>query len=110
MKNNKCNNSQNKVLSEIYRRLNYFHKGNLDEPLMYLGRKTEANKIREFALITPYSTEQEKHLNWYKLTEKGKEYFKKYCHRITEETNYRIFTGEKVLEFTKPEASKQTIN
>ena len=85
--------AQNRVLSEIYRRLNYFHKGNLSENLLYLALPSEAKIISEFDLIKPYSKEIPRVLNWYNLTEKGKKFFSNYItpSKLPDNINTKIF-------------------
>lgn len=86
---------QNKVLSEIYRRLNYFHYGDLNENLLYLAYPSDARVIEKFSLIKPYGTEIPKALNWYNLTEKGKSFFSHYAlkRRLSNKMNARLFDG-----------------
>jgi hypothetical protein len=94
---------QNKILSEIYRRLNFLHDGNLNEPLLLLAFPSEVKSIKPLGIITPYSTETPKVLNWYRLTPKGKSYFANYVTKITEATALEIFTGKYVKEFINPD-------
>ena len=94
---------QNKILSEIYRRLNFLHDGNLNEPLLLLAFPSEVKSIKPLHLITPYSTETPKALNWYRLTPKGKTYFSNYLAKISEETALQIFTGKYVKQFIHPD-------
>lgn len=101
-KNKYCTHEQNKVLSEVYRRLNYFHHGNVDEPLLMLALPSDIKKIAEFGLLKPYSKEVPRALNWYNLTGKGKEYFKDHIVNIREETNANLFSGRLVKKFIKP--------
>lgn len=97
----KFTKTQNKILSEIYRRLNGLSKGNLNEPLLYLAFPSEANVIKEFDLITPYSIEHKRVLNWYRLTEKGKTFFQNYVtkRQLSYNENHRLFTGETIKTF-----------
>lgn len=95
-------NKQNKILTEVYRRLNYLNKGNLNEPLLHLAFPSEIKEIKGFGILTPYDEkEKPKILNWYRLTEKGKTFFSNYVtkNKLSEETNHRIFTGEYVKSF-----------
>ena len=86
---------ENEVLSEIYRRLNYFHKGNLDNRFMLLALPSEAKRIANFKLIKPMGNELPKAYNWYELTEKGKTFFSNYVEDVSENENTQLF--EKLL-------------
>ena len=94
---------QNESLSEIYRRLNCFHKGNLDANLLYLALPSEAKEIIKIGLIKPYSAEIPRALNWYNLTEKGKKFFANYTNKngIPESLATKIFNGEYYKVFDK---------
>lgn len=97
----KFTNKQNKVLSEIYRRLNYFHGGDLNTGLLLLSMPSEAKEIIELGLIRPHSKETNRVLNWYSLTERGKLFFNNYVtkNKLSEEMNSSIFDGSYVKEF-----------
>lgn len=101
MKRKQFTQAQNKILSEIYRRLNKFHNGDLNTNLLYLGFPSEAKIIAEFNLIECYGKEIPRVLNWYKLTEKGKNFFWNYItkRKLDEDTNHKIFTGQYVKSF-----------
>jgi len=106
MKNSKIEHflkKENEVLTEIYRNLNYFHNGNLDERLMFMEYPSKVKPIMKFGLIKPYNTETPKQLNWYSLTDKGKLFFKRYLtkSKLSEEINFKIFNGEYVKQFNK---------
>jgi hypothetical protein len=94
---------QNESLSEIYRRLNCFHKGNLDANLLYLALPSEAKEIIEMGLIKPCSKEVPRALNWYNLTEKGKKFFANYTEKngISESLAMKIFNREYYKQFDK---------
>ena len=94
---------ENEILSEIYRRLNYFHKGNLSANLLYLALPSEAAKISKYGLIKPYSKEVPRALNWYNLTEKGKSFFKNYktAGKLSDKTNAAIFDRTYIKSFDK---------
>ena len=87
------NHSETKVLSEIFRRLNYFHKGNTNKNLMYLALPSEAKKIKKHNLITPISSELPRVYNWYKLTDAGKKFFGNYVRPISDKENTDLFNG-----------------
>ena len=95
--------AEKRVLTEIYRRLNFFHNGNLNEDLLYLAFPSEAKKIAEFGLIKPFSKETNRALNWYSLTEKGKKFFSHYIakKKISQKENFDLFTGVTVVMFDK---------
>ena len=95
----KFTHEHNKVLSEIYRRLNKFHKGNLDANLLLLAFPYEAKKIKRFNLIEPVSNETARVLNWYKLTNKGKIFFSNYITEIDDATSYELFSGNHIKRF-----------
>jgi hypothetical protein len=91
---------EDKILTEIYRRLNYFHKGNLDTELLYLALPSEAKIISKLDLIKPYSKETKRVANWYNLTDKGKTFFSHYNKdRIDNETNQIYFEGRSTKFF-----------
>ena len=76
----KFNKAENQVLTEIYRRLNYFHSGNVNADLLLLALPTTAKILSKYNLIAVSSgREIPKALNWYKLTETGKKFFKPYA-------------------------------
>lgn len=90
---------QNRVLTEIYRRLNYFHHGNTKEPLMLLALPSTVKCLDEFKLLRPYSKEIPRARNWYSLTHKGQQFFNNYAKNgISQNENSRLFVG-KVIEF-----------
>jgi len=97
----KFTKKENSVLSEIYRRLNYFHKGNINANCLYLGLPSEAKVLSEYDLIKPLSREIPRSLNWYNLTDKGKEFFSHYICKIFESTNSSIFNGTYIKNFDK---------
>lgn len=93
---------QNAVLSEIYRRLNYFHNGNLNANLLLLSMPFNAKVLEPFGIIKPYHNEETPHvLNWYNLTEKGKLFFANYVtkSKLSYETNADIFDGSYIKKF-----------
>lgn len=100
---NKFTKKENLILTEIYRCLNYFHKGNLNERLLFLEYPSKVKVLKEYNLIKPYNVEVEKQLNWYNLTEKGKKFFKKYTRKskLNEDLNHKMYVGEYVKEFNK---------
>ena len=97
----KFTQKQNKVLSEIYRRLNYFHEGDLNTSLLHLSLPSDVKSISDLGILKPYAKEIPRSLNWYNLTEKGKKFFSNYVtkHKLSNDTNTRIFNGESLMKF-----------
>lgn len=92
---------ENSALSEIYRRLNYFHDGDLNTNLLTLATPFQVKEIVELGIIKPISKEIPREYNWYNLTEKGKIFFKNYVtkNKLSDNTNHKIFIGDYVKEF-----------
>lgn len=88
----KFTKAQNIVLTEIYRRLNYFHKGDLKTTLLIPAYPSEISVIKKYGLIKPYKSEVQRVRNWYNLTDKGKAFFSHYIEEISEEKNSLYFT------------------
>jgi hypothetical protein len=93
-------------LTEIYRRLNFLHSGDLNNPLAFLAYPSEAKKIMKYGLVKPYSTETQRVANWYSLTEKGKKFFQNYLIKNLnnfqkEKINTALFEGKLRLFFDK---------
>ena len=84
---------QNRVLSEIFRRLNSLHGGDLNTNLLYLAMPSTAKVIKQFGLIEPYGGENPRALSWYRLTEKGKSFFGNYITELDEAENRALFDG-----------------
>lgn len=84
---------ENRMLTEIYRRLNYFHKGDLNSNIL-LEVPSRAKCLIKLGLIQPsYSRETPRALNWYKLTEKGQLFFKNYLDNVNDKVNEALFNG-----------------
>ena len=94
---------QNSVLSEIYRRLNYFHSGDLNTRLLLLALPSEAKKIEPLGIIECTGKEIPRVLNWYKLTDKGKDFFSYYVtkHKLSDDINTKLFNGSYIKKFDK---------
>jgi hypothetical protein len=99
----KFTKKENQVLGEVYRRLNYFHKGDLDTNLLLLTLPSTVKILEEYKLLTPSNKEVPRTLNWYKLTKKGKEFFKHYVekNKLTEEENLKLFNDDYIKKFDK---------
>lgn len=69
---------------------------------MLLALPSEVKCIKDLCVITPYGKEQQRALNWYKLTEKGKLYFSNHIEKISDETNFLLFTGVEIKLFQEP--------
>lgn len=77
---------------EIYRRLLYFHGGDLDHNLMLLTFPSKVKDAITQNFIEPYSKEIPKSNNWYKLTNKGKDFFKEFVKdTVNEHINEILF-------------------
>jgi len=61
-------------LSEIERRIKEFKNGNKNAPMIYLGFKSEVKTLVNKNILIPYSKEVKRALNWYNLTEYGKQF------------------------------------
>ncbi len=82
------------MLTEIYRRLNFFHKGDLNEIMLLSEFPHRAKCLVKLGLIKPYSKETQRVYNWYNLTDKGKLFFSNYIEKVDEKKNYELFNGE----------------
>jgi len=91
----KFTKKENEVLEEIYRRLNYFHKGDLNTNLLLLALPSFVKIIKEYKLLTPSNKELPRVYNWYKLTKKGRKFFENYVmkNKMTEEQNLELFNN-----------------
>lgn len=101
MKTKVFNRQENKVLTEVYRCLNYFHKGNLDERLMLLALPSEVKSLIEKGILKVHGKEVKRAYNWYGLTDKGKELFKSHVtkERLSKSDNLALFDGRVVRDF-----------
>ena len=93
--------AQTEVLTEIYRRLNFFHNGNLTESLLYLATPTQAKRIKKYGLIKPYREEMRGTANWYNLTAKGQDFFQNYLtpNKLPNSINEKMANGELLKDF-----------
>jgi hypothetical protein len=91
---------QNQVLTEVYRRLNFFKKGNLDAKTLMLSTPSQMKIIKKFDLLKPSYGESKCCANWYCLTEKGKKFFINYIRKISSMENQRLCT-KKMIEFDR---------
>lgn len=84
---------QNRMLTEIYRRLNYFHKGDLNHELLLLGFPSEVKSLIGLGIIKPSYEEVSRAFNWYSLTDNGKSFFNNYIEVVDDTTNHVLFNG-----------------
>lgn len=65
---------ENIQLDEIKRRIREFKNGDKNAPMIYLGYPSEIKTLKEKGILTPYCKETKRVLNWYNLTEFGKQF------------------------------------
>lgn len=105
MKKNKFSAEQNRTLTECYRRLNQFHNKNLNENLLLLSMPNKVKDLKN--IFTCFDgREQKRCLNWYKLTNEGKELFTKVLNDnsdgalgFNQAINENIFLGKSYINF-----------
>lgn len=91
---------ERRMLTEVYRRLNYLKNGDLDTQLLLPAYPSEAKPLITLGIITPTDNEVKRVINWYKLTNKGKMFFSHYNkEKITEFENFELFEGRRVVDF-----------
>ena len=95
----KFTKKQQFVLQEIYRRLNFFHKGDVNADLLLLATPSVAKPAKELGLIKASSYELGRVYNWYNLTDKGKQFFSHYINPIDDETNAALWSGKHMKSF-----------
>jgi hypothetical protein len=84
---------EHRLLTEIYRRINYFKKDLSDNCIICL-LPSQAKEISKFGIITPSFKLYPRHDTWYKLTDKGKEIFSNYNNiNINEQLNLDLYHG-----------------
>ena len=66
---------ENIQLGEIRRRIKEFKKGNKNATMIFLGFPSEVKSLVDKKILISYSKERKRALNWYNLTETGKQYF-----------------------------------
>lgn len=72
----KFTSKEKEVLKEVRRRLNEFHKGDLDTRLLLLAFPYEVKSLIQKKILVCSTNETARVLNWYRLTEDGKRVFK----------------------------------
>lgn len=102
----KFNNQQNRVLTEIYRNLNYFYFGDLDNNLMAMFLPSQVKCLSKYNFLEPSSEIKPRTMGWYRLTSEGKAFFKNHTGYIGEDTNEAIFEGRYVKDFSDKKITK----
>ena len=100
---------ENEILTEVYRRANIFNFGDLNRQNMLLESPHRVKSLKAKGILKVQGTETAQALNWYELTEKGKELFKNYVRKISETENLQIFEGKKVIDFNQKPQDRATI-
>lgn len=91
---------ESRCLTEVYRRLNFFHNGDVNAECLYLARPSNAKKILTLGIVEPHGIEAKNCQNWYNLTELGKKFFCYYNnHKISVKENFAMFEGRMVKTF-----------
>lgn len=101
METKRFNRHENKVLTKVYGRLNYFHKGNLNTNLLLLALPSETKSLIEKGILKSYGKEVKRVYNWYNLTDKGKELFSSHVtkERLSDDDVFAISEGLYVRDF-----------
>ena len=60
-------------IDEIKRRVQEFKNGDINATMIYLGYPSEVKSLVSKGIITPYSKEVKRALNWYNLTDLGRQ-------------------------------------
>jgi DNA-binding PadR family transcriptional regulator len=91
---------ENKELTEIYRRLKYLNKKPSDK-LLTLSRPLLMKSLIKKGFVECSAKEVPRVLNFYKLTEKGKDLFSSvdYKTNINYNESEQLSNGEKIIEF-----------
>ena len=91
--------AENIVLTEAWRRLHQFHKGDVNANLLLLEFPSKLRTLRPY--LTPSnSPERERVLNWYTLTERGKKLMNQ-TPKMRPNDNVKYFEGEKLVNFNE---------
>lgn len=95
------NKVEKSILNEIYRRVNYFKKGKLDEDLLLIAYPNESKSLVDLGMLNAFSKVESGTLTWYNLTEKGQNFFSNYKidRKLTEAENHAFFIGEETIDF-----------
>ena len=97
----KFNPKETIQLTEVYRRLGYFQKWNLNEHLLMLAFPSEVKTLKQKDILEPSHKESKRSLCWYRLTEEGKKLFQQYSNlpKLSEQENLALFEGRKTMTF-----------
>lgn len=69
----KLNWKEQTIIAEVKRRINEFKDGNKNASMVYLGWPSEVKTLVKKNVLTPYGKETKRALNWYNLTETGRQ-------------------------------------
>ena len=61
-------------LDEVRRRIREFKNGDRNANMIFLGTITEVKTLVKKGILIPYSKEVKRALNWYNLTDFGKQF------------------------------------
>ena len=61
-------------LDEVRRRIRESKNGDRNAPMIFLGTITEVKTLVKKGILIPYSKEVKRALNWYNLTDFGKQF------------------------------------
>ena len=61
-------------LDEVRRRIREFKNGDRNANMVFLGTITEVKTLVKKGILIPYSKEVKRALNWYNLTDFGKQF------------------------------------
>jgi predicted transcriptional regulator len=94
---------EQRILNEIERRLRYFKDNNIESKLLLLEIPSQVKTLVNKGYITPSRGNEIKYnLNWYMLTEKGKQLFNKIkLSKIDENLNQSMFEGKLIRDYNK---------
>ena len=97
----KFTKKEKRVLTEVVRRVSKFCAINgVNSNLILLETPSEVKTLIGKGILKVHGKEIARYLNWYNLTEEGKELIKpRVNYQISDETNKRMFCGEMILEF-----------
>lgn len=76
MENLKFTATEKIQLEEVERRIKEFKNGDKNAPMIFLGFPSEVKTLVQKKVLTPYSKETKRVLNWYNLTDFGKSFIK----------------------------------
>lgn len=84
------------TMNDVYRRLHYFHDGDLNSNLIYLGYPSEVKPLYKY--LKPVGNEKSRSMNWYCLTQEGKDLFAT-IPPMEKKDNSDFFVGNKRIDF-----------